>query len=110
MQEFKEKVEASVKKLEKWVENHDYRAWEPFDGLSSPFRVFTFGSIFLDRVLMQAVRRCPFNIRPILAMKPLPSTKGRGYMAGGYLTMYKVTGDESYKKKVLEQLDWLDKH
>ena len=43
-------------------------------------------------------------------MKPLPSTKGRGYMAGGYLTMYKTTGNEAYKKKAFEQLDWLDKH
>jgi hypothetical protein len=108
--EFKSRLQDSIASLEKWVERHDYKAWEPFDGLSSPFRVFTFGNLFLDRVLMQVVRRCPINIRPLLAMKPLPSTKGRGYMAGGYLEMFKITGDESYKTRAFAQLDWLDKN
>ena len=85
-------------------------SWEPFDGLSSPFHIFTFNNHFLDRMLLQSVRRCPINIRQLLLMKQLPSTKGRGYMAGGYLAMYKVTGDESYKNKALVQLDWLDKN
>lgn len=107
---FKSKLQTSIQKLESWVEKHNYKAWEPFDSLSSPFRVFTFGNLFLDRILLQSSRWCPINIRPLLLMKPLPSTKGRGYMAGGYLTMYKATGEESYKKKLFEQLDWLDKH
>ena len=37
-------VYESLKKLEKWVEDHDYEAYEPFDGLSSPLARFTFGT------------------------------------------------------------------
>jgi hypothetical protein len=97
----------SLKRVEKWVEDHDYMAYEPFDGLSSPLRRLTFGNLFLDRLLMQAVRQSPFNLRPLLGIKPLPSTKGRGYMAAGYITMYRLTGDPEYREKAIRCLEWL---
>jgi hypothetical protein len=97
-------VESGLKKVEKWVEDHNY---EPFDGLSSPLRRLTFGSLFLDRLLMQAVRQSPINIRPLVGVKPLPSTKGRGYMAAGYLTLFELTGDSLYRSKAVACLEWL---
>jgi rhamnogalacturonyl hydrolase YesR len=100
----------SLKRVEKWVEDHDYMAYEPFDGLSSPLRRLTFGSLFLDRLLMQAVRQSPINLRPLLGIKPLPSTKGRGYMAAGYITMYRLTGDSEYREKAIRCLEWLMEH
>ena len=75
------------------------RGYEPFDGLSSFFRPLTFGNLFLDRILMQLVRQSPVNLRPLLGIKPLDSTIGRGYMAWGYLTMLKFKGNEKYKIK-----------
>jgi hypothetical protein len=103
-------VEESVKRLGRWVEDHDYQAYEPFDGLSSPLRPLTFGSLFLDRLLMQAVRQSPVNLRPLVGIRPLPSTKGRGYMAAGYLTLFNVTGDPEYEAKAARCLDWLVAH
>ena len=100
----------SVKKLERWVEDHDYQAFEPFDGLSSPLTKFTGGNLLLQRLLLQAVRQSPINIRPILGIRPLPSTKGRGYMASGYLTMYAVTNDAEYREKAVSNLEWLMRH
>lgn len=102
------KLEKSLKNVEKWVEEHNYEAYEPFDGLSSVFRPLTFRSIFADRLLMQLIRQSPVNLRPIMGVRPLPSTKGRGYMAWGYLTRFKQTGDETYKTKALKLLEWLD--
>lgn len=106
----KQIIQASIQKVEKWVEDHDYKAYEPFDGLSSIFRPLTFGNLFLDRLLMQLIRQSPINLRPLLGVKPLESTKGRGYMAWGYLTMLKVTGDQRYKEKAIKCLDWLMKN
>ena len=97
----------SLKKVEKWVEEHDYRAYEPFDGLSSPLRSLTFKNPLLDRLLAQTVRQNPFNLRPFLGIKPLPSTKGRGYMGWGYLTMLRTTGDSRYRQKAVQSLEWL---
>ena len=104
------RVYESLKKVEKWVEEHHYQAYEPFDGLSSPLRRLTFGNLLLDRLLMQAVRQSPINLRPLLGIRPLPSTKGRGYMASGYLALLRLTGDPAYRQKATMCLEWLMEH
>jgi rhamnogalacturonyl hydrolase YesR len=103
-------VEQSLIRLERWIEDHDYRAYEPFDGLSSPLRALTFGSLFLDRLLLQAVRQSPINLRPLVGIKPLPSTKGQGYMAAGYLKRFATTGDATYRRRAVLCLEWLIGH
>lgn len=100
----------SVKKVEQWVEDHHYRAYEPFDGLSSPLGRLTRCSALLDRLLQQVGRQSPINVRPLLGIKPLPSTKGRGYMAAGYLTLYRLTGQPEYRRKAVRCLEWLMAH
>jgi rhamnogalacturonyl hydrolase YesR len=100
----------SLKRLEKWIEDHNYKGYDPADGLKSFLRPITFGNLFLDRILLQLVQRCPVNLRPILRIKPLDSFIGRGYMAWGYLTMLKTTGNEDYKNKAVACLEWLIGH
>jgi hypothetical protein len=100
-------LQQSLLQLEAWVERHDYQAYEPFDGLSSPLRRLTFGNLLLDRLLMQAIRQSPINLRPLAGVKPLPSTKGRGYMVRGYFTLLHLTGASSYRDKAMEGLEWL---
>jgi rhamnogalacturonyl hydrolase YesR len=78
--------------------------------LSSYLRPLTFKNLFLDRLLMQIVRQSPVNLRPLLGIKPLESTKGRGYMASGYLSMLLSTRDEKYRDKAINCLDWLKEH
>jgi rhamnogalacturonyl hydrolase YesR len=101
------KISDSLRRLETWIEDHDYRGYEPFDGLSSIFRPLTFGNLFADRLLQQLVRQSPVNLRPLLGIKPQDSTKGRGYMAWGYLAMMKSTGNPAYGEKAIRCLDWL---
>jgi len=100
-------IETSIRKLEQWVEDHNYKGYEPFDGLSSFLRPLTFGNLFLERLLQQLVRQSPVNLRPFLGVKPQKSTKGRGYMAWGYLTILKHTGNQEYREKALNCLEWL---
>ena len=94
--------------VQSWVEVNGYRGYEPFDGLSSPLRAFTFGNLLAERILQQAVRQSPINIRPLIGVKPLDSTKGRGMMAWGYLLLHRSTGVEDYWTKAVECLHWLD--
>src|SRR5215469_9995829 len=103
-------IEQSLDRVEKWVENHNYRGYEPFDGLSSWFRRLTLGSLLGERLLMQLVRQSPINLRPVMGITPKESTKGRGYMAGGYVARYQTTGDRDYLRKAESCLDWLDHH
>jgi len=98
---------ASAQKLERWLEDHHYRGYDPADGLTSYLRPLTFGSLFLDRVLQQIIWKSPFNLRPLLGVKPLDSFVGRGYIARAYLEMLELTADEAYKDKAVACLDWL---
>ena len=107
MNDIKEIIQGSIHKLEKWVEDHNYKGYDPADGLTSYLRPLTFGYLFLDRLLQQLIWRSPFNIRPILGVKPKDSFIGRGYMAWGYLIRYKTTNDENYKRKAIDCLDHL---
>lgn len=103
-----QKLLRSIKRVEKWVEDHEYRGYEPFDGLSSFLSPLTFNTNLLERILLQSVRRCPVNVRPIIGVKEKESTKGRGYMASGYLIMYKVTKNPRYLERAIACLEWLD--
>lgn len=105
---FKDKLLRSIDRLERWIEKNDYRGYEPFDGLASPLKALTFRKLLLERLLQQAVRQSPVNLRPLLGIKPQESTKGRGYMAWGYLQMFRTTGDARYKDKAVGCLEWLD--
>lgn len=107
MEKVTRKIADSLRAVEKWVEDHDYMGYEPFDGLSSVLRPLTFDNLFMERLLQQLVRQSPINLRPLLGVRPQESTKGRGYMGWGYLTMLKVTGDGSYRDKAAACLGWL---
>lgn len=100
-------VDSVRRSVERWVEARDYRGYEPFDGLTSWLRPLTFGSLFLDRVLMQVVRRSPVNLRPLLGIQPLDSTIGRGYMAWGYAISSSYAGIAEYETRLRSCLDWL---
>ncbi|MDR0306543.1 MAG: hypothetical protein LBI42_06870 [Chitinispirillales bacterium] len=103
-------IETSADKVEKWVEAQNYRGYEPFDGLSSFLKPVTMGNVFAERLLQQLVRQSPVNLRPLFGISRKDSTKGRGYMAWGYIRKYKMTGDEQYLKRAADCFEWLDKN
>ena len=98
----------SIKKLDGWVQRAGWKAYDTFDGLSSPYaRLFTWEHPFLKQVWQQAVRRIPVNLRPVLGIKPEISTKAMGFFARGYLTLYQTYGDSADLEKAIFCLDWL---
>jgi len=101
---------ARAQAIEQWLEKHEFKAYDPFDGLNSFVRPLAFSNLFAERVLEQIVKRSPVNLRPLLGIKPETSTKGMGFMAWGCFYMYLVTRDTDYKEKALRWLDWLDKN
>ena len=103
-------IERSLDRLQRWVETHDYRGYEPFDGLSSWARPLACGNELAERLLQQLIRQSPVNLRPLLGVSPKESTKGRGYMAWGYLARYQTTGRREYLDKAMDCLEWLDRH
>jgi len=97
----------SIIKLDEWIEENDYKGYEPFDGVSSYLRIFTFRNWFGERILQQLVLRCPFNIRPFIGIKPRYSTKGMGFLAKGFIRLWRIKKQKKWKDKAQYCLDWL---
>jgi len=100
-------VQESVQQVSRWVEEHNYQAYDPGDGNMSFLRHFTFNTHFLQRLLTAAVLRVPFHIRPWIGIKPHTSTKGMGYTGWGYVKMYALTGAADYRSRAELCFDWL---
>jgi rhamnogalacturonyl hydrolase YesR len=96
----------SIQRLDAWLVQHDFQAYDPFDGLNAWLRPLALGRLG-RQLLQQGVRRCPLNLRPLLGIRPAPSSKGYGYLARGYLTLYRHTGDPGCLAKADTCLDWL---
>src|ERR1022692_564069 len=103
-------VEQSIYKVGRWVEDHEYRAYDPGDGDLSFLHYCTFNTHFLKRLLTAAVLRVPFHIRPAIGIRPHTSTKGMGYMGWGYAKMYSLTGNDDYRRRADYCFDWLMKN
>jgi rhamnogalacturonyl hydrolase YesR len=100
---------AALRSLDDWVERHDYQAYDPFDGLSGWLRPLAVGKVG-RQLLQQGVKRFPANLRPIMGIRPATSSKGMGYLARGYLKLFRLTGDTAYLQKTSRCLDWLLNH
>jgi hypothetical protein len=106
----RDETERSLTGVAAWVEGRHYRGYEPFDGLSSWVRPLLRGTELGQRLLQQSIRQCPWNLRPWLGVRPLDSTKGRGYMARGYLLRYLTARRIEDLDKAQACLAWLDRH
>lgn len=101
----------SILQLFGWLEENDYAAYDTFDGLNARFvRPLTFENSLLRTVLQQGVRRFPINLRPVLGVAKSKSTKGMGFLARGFLRLYRATGDVRWRAKAESMLQWLIDH
>lgn len=95
-------------KLHSWVERADWKAYDTFDGLASPYaRYLTLNRPFLKQVWQQGVRRFPINLRPLLGIKPSVSSKAMGFFAQGYLRLHQTYRNPDFLKKAEYCLQWL---
>ena len=86
----------SIERLAHWLEKHDYRGYDTFDGLNARFvRPLTFENAFLRTVLQQGMRRFPVNLRPLLGVTRRALYQGMGFLARGFIRLHQTTGDRS---------------
>ena len=101
------RLEKSIAGVTHWVESRGYKAYDPGDGNLSFLHALTFNNLLLERCLQQSVYRAPINLRPLYGIQPHVSTKGMGYFAWGYVKMYALTGEASYKERADACFRWL---
>jgi len=100
-------IVGAITSLEQWLDRHQWRAWEPHDGLNTPLRRLAGNNRTLLLALKQIVLRSPWNLRPLLGIRAATSPEARGFFARGYLRLYAALGDERFRLRAVEMLDRL---
>jgi len=101
----------SIISLDEWISKNDWKAYDPFDGLSAKSaKLATFNNHYLRIIWQQSVRRFPFNLRPLLGIEKQSSTKGMGFCALGYLNLYQATQENRYLEMAQHCLEWLTRN
>jgi hypothetical protein len=102
-------VLASTRLTHRWLIDHDYSAYDPFEGLSAWVSPACRGK--LSRQLLQkSVRMAPVNLRPLLAIRPSQSTKAMGYFARAYLKLDRSDPGHGFADHARSALEWLLEH
>jgi hypothetical protein len=101
----------AVGRIRAWGEGHDWRGYDPYDALNSPAApILTLGTPLGRRVLMQAVKLSPLNLRPALRIAPAYNAKAIGLVASGYSRLHAATGEASAREHASRWLSWLCDH
>jgi rhamnogalacturonyl hydrolase YesR len=104
-----QELRGAIDRLDTWVQQANWQGYDPFDGLSSPLTPYlTLRRPLLRQVWQQLIRRCPFNLRPLVGIRPATSSKAMGFFALGYLALYETSGEEAHLDRARHCLDWLE--
>lgn len=101
------KFEDSLDKLREYIEKENFKGYDPYDGLNSviPFEKFGKWPAILQ---MQAMKRIPFNIRPILGIRKGYNPKAIGLLLNAYSLLYEMIKDQALLDKMNFLFNWLN--
>jgi len=86
----------AVDSIRRWGEDRDWRGYDPYDALNSPFATYlTLDTAFGRRALTQVVKRSPLNLRPLLRIQPAYNDKALGLVASGYARLAVARADDT---------------
>ena len=86
----------------KYIEQNNFKGYDPYDGLNSPIIQKTFlKKIPLFRLAwIQLFKRLPVNLRPLVGIKKEHNAKGLGLFLTGYCNLYRQTKEDKYLLKI----------
>jgi hypothetical protein len=97
-----------VARLDAWIESEGFRGWDPFDALNSrALKALAFGSRRLGQLSVQALKRCPINVRPLLGIPKGYNPKGMGLFLASYWRKYQMSKEARHLERVNFLADWL---
>src|SRR5581483_8388660 len=104
-------VAEAVERIRRFGEARDWRGYDPYDALNSPLApALTLGTALGQRLLMQAVKLSPLNLRPALLIRPEWNAKAIGLVASAYARLWAATGDDGARTQAERWLTWLVDH
>lgn len=93
-------IRFAFQRLREYCEEEEFKGWDPYDGLNSAiFQATPLKNWDLARLaLIQACKRSPLNLRPLLRVPKQHNAKGIGLFLNGYCNLFRLAqlGDVSF--------------
>lgn len=97
------KILESFLKLSAWCSEQEFKGYDPYDGLNSPF----FRSLpvisknrFIRLVWIQGFKKSPINLRPLFGIKKDYNPKALALFLSSYVALYKFEKKKEYLDKI----------
>jgi polysaccharide biosynthesis protein VpsJ len=104
------KVDEALARIRSWGEERDWRGYDPYDILNSPLApILALGTRTGRRVLAQAGKLSPLNLRPLLRVRTSHNAKAIGLVAAGYVRLA-AANDDTAEAPARRWLEWLVEH
>ena len=98
----------ALHELDAWIEAQQFEGWDPHDALNSPVLRFLAGNGRLRRIaLVQALRRCPLNLRPVLRVPKGRNPKAFGLFLSTYAMKFRFAKHPAHLQLVRFFARWL---
>jgi hypothetical protein len=104
-----QKIFSAFRSLHEYLVANEYKGYEFDDFLSSKLVNFiTLNNLFLKRLAIQTGRCSIINLRKIIGVKKLESSKAFGFFVKGYLYHYLASEEKKYLEVAGKLLKWLE--
>lgn len=94
-------IENSLEKLLHYIEAENYNGYDPYDFLNGGLPLGWLGK-YGQAIVIQAGKRIPINIRPMLGIRKEYNAKGMGLILQAYSIMYQKRKEEEDGSRQLE--------
>lgn len=102
-------INHSLHKLKDYIEAEHFSGYDPYDALNSPvLRALSLGSKYPRIAFIQALKRLPVNLRPLLFIKKGFNPKGLGLFLWGYAKLYALEKRPEYSRQIEHILGLLE--
>ncbi len=102
-------IEGSLHRLREYIEAEEFKGYDPYDTLTSPFPFNSFGK-WPAAIATQIQKRNPFNIRPFLGIKKEYNPKGMGLLLQAYVRLQKLFPEQDYSNQIGFLFNWLQEN
>ena len=97
----------TVHRVELWVKENDYKGYDPFDVKGLHSLIWIQKNKYLRRAFNIVAEVFPIVIRRMCGVEGNRNAKAMGLFAKSYVTLFELTGDETYKSEAMKCLNWL---
>ena len=99
-------IYASINKLVDYIENENFKGYDPYDTLNS-WIPFNWLGRWGEVLAIQFQKINPINIRPLIGVKKNTSTKGAGLLLLGMINLYRKTHNEHLLQQIENLKNWI---